>query len=142
MAPELFESLYGIDHEVLVRGGQEILNQKGDVGQAIFAAGAGLTSLHAVSGELEEEADALFRPRASTRAINEALSRYRDLQTRMKQAVLSGRVWQEHRRALKRAEKALKETGALRGEKDREKRYQNPDEVTPSARNTAPVMAL
>ena len=59
--PELFESLYGIDHEALVRGGQEILNQKGDVGQAIFAAGAGLTSLKGVLDELEKEGDELFQ---------------------------------------------------------------------------------
>ena len=120
--PELFESLYGIDHEALVRGGQEILNQKGDVGQAIFAAGAGLTSLKGILDELEEEGDDLFRPRGSTMAINEALSQYRDLQAEVKQALLSSQVWQEHRRELQKAERDLKEAVALRGEKDREKR--------------------
>jgi uncharacterized protein YhaN len=119
---ELFESLYGIDHEALVQGGQEILNQKGDVGQAIFAAGSGLTSLAAVLDELDKEAEDIFRPRASTKAVNEALSHYRDLQGKIKQALLSTQVWQEHRRALQRAEKDLKEALALRGEKDREKR--------------------
>jgi uncharacterized protein YhaN len=119
---ELFESLYGIDHEALVQGGQEILNQKGDVGQAIFAAGSGLTSLAAVLDELDKEAEDIFRPRASTKAVNEALSDYRDLQGKIKQALLSSQVWQEHRRALQGAEKELKEALALRGEKDREKR--------------------
>jgi uncharacterized protein YhaN len=108
--PELFESLYGIDHEALVRGGQEILNQKGDVGQAIFAAGAGLTSLKGVLDELEKEGDDLFRPRGSTMAINEALSHYRDLQAQVKQALLSSQVWQEHRRELQKAERDLKES--------------------------------
>jgi uncharacterized protein YhaN len=118
----LFESLYGIDHDALVRGGEEILKQKGDVGQAIFAAGAGLTSLKAVLDDLDKEAEDLFRPRASTKAVNEALSHYRDLQGKMKQALLSSQVWHEHRRALQRAELDLKETVALRGERDREKR--------------------
>jgi uncharacterized protein YhaN len=122
LEPELFESLYGIDHEALVRGGQEILNQKGDVGQAIFAAGAGLTSLKGVLDELEKEADDLFRPRGSTMAINEALSRYRELQGQLKQALLSSREWEDHRRALQEAERDLKEASSLRGEKDREKR--------------------
>ena len=103
MEQEVFESLYGIDHEALVRGGQDILDQKGDVGQAIFAAGAGLTSLHKVFEELEKEADDLFRPRASTKAINEALSQYHERQTRMKQAFLSSREWEDHRRALQTA---------------------------------------
>jgi uncharacterized protein YhaN len=122
MEQEMFESLYGIDHEALVRGGQDILDQKGDVGQAIFAAGAGLKSLHTVLEGLEKEGDDLFRPRASTKAINEALSQYRDLQTQMKQASLSSREWQEHRRALQKADKDLIEAKAMRSEKDREKR--------------------
>ncbi len=120
--PELFESLYGIDHEGLVRGGQEILNQKGDVGQAIFAAGAGLTSLKSILDELEKEGDDLFRPRGSTKAINEALSHYRELQAQMKQALLSSREWEDHRRALRAAEKDLNDADSLRREKDREKR--------------------
>ena len=116
MEQEMFEALHGIDHEALIRGGQDILDQKGDVGQAIFAAGAGLTSLHALLGELEKEGDDLFRPRASTKAINEALSQYRDLQTRMKQVLLSSREWQEHRKALQKAEQGQIETKALRNE--------------------------
>ena len=50
--PTLFDSLYGIDQETLVSGGRDILEQKGDVGQALFAAGAGLSSLHAIIGDL------------------------------------------------------------------------------------------
>ena len=33
--PEIFASLYGIDHETLVRGGEEILAQKGEVGHKL-----------------------------------------------------------------------------------------------------------
>jgi len=122
LEPDLFDSLYGIDHEALVRGGQEILNQKGDVGQAIFAAGVGITSLKSVLDELENEGDELFRPRGSTKAINETLFGYRDLQEQAKKALLSSQEWQEHRRVLQKAEKELKETVALRAEKDRGKR--------------------
>ncbi|MEJ2025337.1 MAG: AAA family ATPase, partial [Deltaproteobacteria bacterium] len=121
MEQELFESLYGIDHEALVRGGQDILDQKGDIGQAIFAAGAGLTSLHTVFEELEREGDELFRPRASTKAINEALAHYRDLQTQMKQVLLSSREWEDHRRARQRAERGLEKARTLSKEKDHER---------------------
>ncbi len=121
MEQEIFESLYGIDHEALVRGGQDILDQKGDIGQAIFAAGAGLTSLHTVFEELEREGDDLFRPRASTKAINEALAQYRELQTQMKQVLLSSREWEDHRRALRTAERGLEAARALSKEKDHER---------------------
>ncbi len=122
MESETFESLYGIDHAALVRGGQDILDQKGDVGQAIFAAGAGLTSLHAVLGALEQEADDLFRPQGKKQTLNQTLARYRELQTGLKQAALSGRVWQEHQKTLERAEKAQEEMRRKRGQKDRERR--------------------
>ena len=122
MESETFKALYGIDHEALVRGGQDILDQKGDVGQAIFSAGAGLTSLHAVLGALEQEADDTFRPQGKKQSLNQALSQYRELQTAMKQATLSGHVWREHQKALKRAEKAQEDARRQRGEKDRERR--------------------
>ena len=122
MESETFKTLYGIDHEALVRGGQDILEQKGDVGQAIFSAGAGLTSLHAVLGALEQEADDTFRPQGKKQSLNQALSQYRELQTAMKQATLSGHVWREHQKALKRAEKAQEDARRQRGEKDRERR--------------------
>ena len=118
----LFETVYGIDHETLVRGGQEILNQKGDVGQALFAAGAGITSLHSLLDDLESEAGNLFKPKGSTKAINEALSRYQSLHAQLKQSSLTSREWQEHRSALEQAEKALQETSELLAERDREKR--------------------
>ena len=68
---ELFGTLFGIDHQALVQGGQEILKQKGEVGQALFSAALGSHALHSVLAELDEEADGLFGPggqrRRSTR---------------------------------------------------------------------------
>ncbi|MDP3429516.1 MAG: AAA family ATPase, partial [Desulfomicrobium sp.] len=34
---DIFSSQFGIDHETLVRGGQGILQQEGEIGQALFA---------------------------------------------------------------------------------------------------------
>ena len=58
--PEIFESLYGIDHDALVQGGEDILDQKGDVGHALFSAGAGITSLNAIIEKLDAEAASPF----------------------------------------------------------------------------------
>ncbi len=118
---EMFEALYGIDHEALVRGGEDILDQKGDVGQAIFAAGAGLTSLHTILDELEGEADALFRPQATKKLINKELIKFRNLQTMMKQYLLTAREWNEHSKTLGKSEKKLSEIKNTLGEKDRER---------------------
>ncbi len=109
---ELFETLFGIDHQALVRGGQEILEQKGEVGQALFSAALGSHALHAVLAELDEKADGLFRPRGSTQAINSALKSYAELNKEVRERSLSSREWDEHRRALGRTTKELEKIQA------------------------------
>jgi len=109
VTPDLFETLFGIDHQALVQGGQEILEQKGEVGQALFSAALGSHALHAVLGQLDDEADALFRPRGSTQVINSALKSYTQLNKEIRGHSLSAREWDEHRRALERTTKELKQ---------------------------------
>jgi uncharacterized protein YhaN len=107
ISAEVFDMLFGIDHEALVRGGQEILEQKGEVGQALFAASMGSAALHAVLEQLESEADALFKPRGSTQAVNARLKEYAELQKSIKTQALSSREWGEARKALDRTMKDL-----------------------------------
>jgi len=85
---EVFETMFGIGHEDLVRGGQEILEGSGNVGQALFAAGSGIADLRLVQAELQKEAEALFSPSASKRRINEALSELRKNQALLREAEL------------------------------------------------------
>jgi uncharacterized protein YhaN len=119
---DTFNSLYGIDHDTLVRGGQGILEQQGEVGQALFSAGSGLASLKSILDELEQEGDSLFKPRGSSQAISIVLTQYKELQTQLKQATLSSRDWQEHQHALDDALKKLEELNSLRTGLNREKR--------------------
>src|SRR3990172_2608780 len=124
----LFEMHFGIDHRALVQGGQEILEQKGEVGQALFSASLGSHALHAVLGQLDEEADGLFRPRGSTQTINSALKAYTNLNKEIRERSLSSSEWDEHRRALARISKELEqiqsELAGNRGEVNRLKRIQ------------------
>ncbi len=106
---ELFETLFGIDHQALVQGGQEILEQKGEVGQALFSAALGSHALHAVLADLDLEADGLFRPRGSTQKINSALKCYTELNKKVRECSLSSRAWDEHRRDLGRTTKELEQ---------------------------------
>ena len=104
---QLFDTLFGIDHQALVQGGQEILEQKGDVGQALFSAALGSHALHGVLDELDEEADRLFRPRGSTQVINSALKKHAELNKAVKENSLSSTAWDEKRRVLGRTKKEL-----------------------------------
>jgi len=107
VSAELFATLFGIDHQALVLGGQEILEQKGEVGQALFSAALGSNALHAVLAQLDDDADGLFRPRGSTQTINSALRSYAELLKEVRERSLSSREWDEHRRALGRTTKEL-----------------------------------
>ncbi|MCP4116959.1 MAG: AAA family ATPase [Desulfobacteraceae bacterium] len=104
LEPEIFESLYGIDHDTLVRGGEEILAQKGEVGQALFAAGAGISSLREVIDQLEKEAADLFKPAGQKPEINRAVKRFKELKKEARSASLSFKEWKAHQQALEGAE--------------------------------------
>jgi uncharacterized protein YhaN len=116
----IFSSLYGIDHDALVRGGEEILAQKGEVGQALFAAGAGISSVSEVVAQLEKEAAELFKATGQLPAINVATKRFKDLQKEMKAAGLSVKDWKEHRKALEDAEAARTKLELERDQKSTE----------------------
>jgi uncharacterized protein YhaN len=68
-----FDQLFGLDSKRLVEGGRDIANGKGDLGEALFAAGAGLAGLRALSRTLEERQLALYKFRGQT-PISKALS--------------------------------------------------------------------
>jgi len=128
VSAEVFEMLFGIDHESLVRGGQEILEQKGEVGQALFAASMGSAALHAVLERLETEAGDLFKPGGSKPTINAALKAHAELQKAIRDQSLSSREWGEARRALEQTNKGLaqlqEELVRTRAERNRLQRIQ------------------
>lgn len=69
-----FRLRFGIDHQELVRGGEDLVRGGGELGRALFAAGAGLADLGSVQAKLSEDAEALFKPGGSVPRINKTLS--------------------------------------------------------------------
>ncbi len=121
--PEIFESLYGIDHESLIRGGEEILAQKGEVGQALFAAGAGITSLREVIDQLEKEAAELFKSKGQIQEINKGIRKFKDLKNEARIANLSIKEWQDHQNTLRRADAERTDLEKERDNKHKELRH-------------------
>lgn len=97
---DAFQSRFGINHEQLVAGGEAIVAGKGDIGEILFAAGAGLGNLKAIREQLEGEADALFTERSHAREIDEALRAWRTARERVEVAKLRPAEWQRHRQEL------------------------------------------
>jgi uncharacterized protein YhaN len=119
----LFSSLFGLDHQALVAGGVELLAQRGDVGQALFAAGLGTRSLRRVLDGLDAEAHALFLQRGSKPQINQRIAAHREAKKASLELSLSGRDWDDKRRevAAKRERSAGLETelAAMKAERNR-----------------------
>jgi uncharacterized protein YhaN len=96
----LFTKLYGIDHGRLVAGGQELLNQSGDLGQALFSAAVGTASLREILAELQDGAEKLFKPRASTKLVNQAIASFKEAQKRTKDSSLPVAEWKRLQKEL------------------------------------------
>jgi uncharacterized protein YhaN len=102
----LYSSMFGLDHDSLVAGGRELAEGKGELGQILFEAGAGLTSIRGLRERLAREADDLFRPRASTSSIYRALGEYAEARRSAKEHLTRPADWETLRKAAEQAEDA------------------------------------
>lgn len=59
-----YETMFSLDDATLETGGNNILTSKGDLGQLLFSASAGIGDLSRNLAELKTEADAFHKPRA------------------------------------------------------------------------------
>ncbi|HPX80350.1 MAG TPA: AAA family ATPase [Syntrophales bacterium] len=120
---EMFATMFGIDHEELVRGGNELLTQRGRVGEALLAAAIGSEKFRALLKELEEAAAELFLPRASKPRINAGLAEFKALRDRARRESLPAREWDRHwtrrRELVAEVRRIDGEIGARQGERQR-----------------------
>lgn len=118
---EEFRMFWGIDHSRMVQGGRDILAGRGDLGEALFAAGSGLSHLRALRQRLEEEAAESFLPRGQKPPVNQSLRELRELKSAQRAATLSVEDWARQERALHDAEGALEAASRRREELSRER---------------------
>ncbi len=121
MTEARFLQMFGIDHARLIQGGEEIIRGGGEMGQILFAGGAGIANLRTVQDDLGAEADALFRPSAQKPALNAALSELKTVRQAMCEAQLSAGEWSEHIAALETALAEKERLTAALAEKMRER---------------------
>lgn len=102
----LYTSMFGLDHDELVAGGEALSEGKGELGQSLFEAGAGLSSIRALRERLLREADELFRPRAPSSAIYKVLDQYGEARKEAKDAQTKPAEWETLRNAADGAKAA------------------------------------
>jgi uncharacterized protein YhaN len=117
----LFKKLYGIDHDGLVSGGQELLNQSGDLGQALFSAAVGTAGLRKILTDLQNGAEDLFKPRASKKRVNRSISGFKEAQKKIKDSSLPVSEWKRLQKELNDTLAAIHQVEEEIKEKSKEK---------------------
>ncbi|MCI5150509.1 MAG: chromosome segregation protein SMC, partial [Candidatus Electrothrix sp. MAN1_4] len=120
-----------IDHERLIAGGRELLDQSGDLGQALFSAAMGTANLREVLTDMQNSATQIFKPRGSKAILNQKIAAYKEARKRIKEATLPVSVWKklhkelsEANAALEKIEKAIEARGKKKSRLERVNRVQ------------------
>ena len=113
---QLFEALYGIDHDRLVQGGRDILEQRGELGDILFAASTGVASLHRLMASLDEESGRLFKSGGQLPLINKAIARHRELKKEIRDLSLAPERYLEADRELREVTDRYRDLDATRRE--------------------------
>jgi uncharacterized protein YhaN len=100
----LYRSLFGLDMEGLTRGSEALLAGKGEIGQSLFEAAAGMASLNQLLGRLDDEASHLFRPRATTSVIHVAIKELEEKHKQVREAKVSPHAWEQADRNRRQAD--------------------------------------
>ena len=117
---DLFETVFGLTHAALHRGGEALLEGRGDVAESLFDAGVGGRGIHRVLAALEKEADDLFTPRGTARPLNQAIAAFKEAKRLVLHTSLSGNAWEAQERAIAEQRALVKRLDAQLGELMRE----------------------
>ena len=88
LTEDVYRGLFEISHNSLVQGGAELLQGQGEVGASLFAAAAGIATLHETLSGLDVEAERIFKPRGRTDPLHKAIADLHAAQKRMREATL------------------------------------------------------
>ena len=90
---DVFERAFGLTARMLREGGEDLRRSDGEAGASLFAAASGLRGLEDQRRAIESEADALFRPQASTRRFNEEFRRFEAARKELAANELGATAW-------------------------------------------------
>jgi uncharacterized protein YhaN len=88
LTEDVYRALFQVSHDTLVQGGRELLEGKGEIGASLFAAAAGIATLHATLATLDAEASDIFRPRGHADLLHREVARLREAEKRWRDALI------------------------------------------------------
>lgn len=99
-----FSAMFGLGTRELHEGAQQLLRGEGDLGAALFSASLGGTPVQKVVAALQQEADQLFKGRATANvSIRPAANHYKELLRQSREAMVSSETWDRIEQALAKA---------------------------------------
>lgn len=104
---DLFERVFGLDHERLRRQAEAILADDGALGFSLVEAGAGITGIRGVLDKLRGDAEKLFVPRGRLQEINVSIARLTELRREARGSMVSLDRSRTLEKTLAEAEAAL-----------------------------------
>jgi uncharacterized protein YhaN len=140
---ETFGLSFSLDQEGLRAGGRAMVEARNDLGRALFAAGSGLTGVSDELSRIEEDADAIWGPRASSKRSFTIAQRELEAQTRaVRDQSLRPKTWLDARAAVAAAQAELNDAQRRRDEVLAEvSRVERTRRIAPSARLLADQLA-
>ncbi len=103
---ETFLRRFGLSHDELIEGGAAILRGDGDLGEILFAAGAGISKLSQLRDQLDDDGKRLFAPRG-TKVINSALKDLEQQRKELREAQLPPAEFTAQQKRIEQAKSEL-----------------------------------
>jgi len=99
-----YRNLFCLDDKTIERGGDDIANARGDIGRLLFSAAAGIADLNVVLEQAREDADSLYRKRASKTRLAELKRELAEIERQVREMDVSANAWHRLKKALQTAE--------------------------------------
>lgn len=104
-----YRTRFSLDDEVLRRGGEEIAQAKGDLGQLLHAGSSGLSGFAELLKAAEEEVEGFHKLRGRTTVLAEGRHRLKEIDAALSEARLDPRRYESLRQAVETADRACRE---------------------------------
>jgi len=98
-----YRNLLCLDDDTIEKGGEDIASAQGDIGRLLFSAAAGVADLNAVLEQVRNEANGIYKKRASTTRVAELMRELSEVETNIRNLDVSAHAWRKLKEALQTA---------------------------------------
>jgi len=99
-----YRQLLCLDDDTIERGGEEIANARGDIGKLLFSAAAGVADLSTVLDGVRNQADGIWKKRASKTRIAELKRDLTGVEKAIREQDITASAWRSLRKAMSDAQ--------------------------------------